>query len=420
MPSRRRATRSTLTGSLSDVQRRLRFVEARPSPTRLANQVVTRTNIQPRAVSTDQIALESVTDSLLAVDSVGSAELQPGAVTSESFAPGAVTQTALDDDSVGQDQLQNDSVGENQLQNDSVGSGQLQDGSVGTSQLENGAVTESKIDNGAVTESKIDDGAVTTNKIRNGAVSRDKIQDDAINSAKIAAGAVGSSELGPNSVTQAKIGPQAVGNAQIESQAVDSAKIETGAISTIHLANFTAIAANVTSSGNGISVSRTQLTGGSRYTATLSIGTGSTQVAAGNHQHGINSSGNHAYNGSGVHVHSYTAFYSWSSAKLKKDISDHRLENHEALLDIPLKRFKYKNSKRDEQEKVNRDWMYGYMAEDLQAAGLEEVLGYDEDGEVISVNYALLSIYLVEIVKSQNARIKALESVASRKETEDD
>lgn len=54
MPSRRRSRSKNLTNNLSDVQRRLRFLERRPVRTKLASRVVTRAAIAPNSVSADE------------------------------------------------------------------------------------------------------------------------------------------------------------------------------------------------------------------------------------------------------------------------------------------------------------------------------------------------------------------------------
>ncbi len=61
MASRRRTRSRSLTGSLSDVQKRLKYLEGRPSPSRLGNYSVKGNNLQPRSVAADQLALSAVT-----------------------------------------------------------------------------------------------------------------------------------------------------------------------------------------------------------------------------------------------------------------------------------------------------------------------------------------------------------------------
>ncbi len=55
MPSRRRSRSKNLTNNLSDVQRRLRFLERRPVRTKLSSRVVTKTAMAPNSVGTDEV-----------------------------------------------------------------------------------------------------------------------------------------------------------------------------------------------------------------------------------------------------------------------------------------------------------------------------------------------------------------------------
>jgi len=61
--TRRRARRKSLMANVSDIQRRLRYVESKPNPSRLTNKVVSRDAIQFNAVATDQIAPNAITTS---------------------------------------------------------------------------------------------------------------------------------------------------------------------------------------------------------------------------------------------------------------------------------------------------------------------------------------------------------------------
>lgn len=95
-----------------------------------------------------------------------------------------------------------------------------------------------------------------------------------------------------------------------------------------------------------------------------------------------------------------------STRRLKKDISASELPNYRKILEIEPQRFKYKREKT--QKAQGRDWLHGYMAEDLQSLGLEEVLVYDKKGEATAVRYDLISLYLVELLKEHEATIKEL------------
>ena len=100
-----------------------------------------------------------------------------------------------------------------------------------------------------------------------------------------------------------------------------------------------------------------------------------------------------------------------SSRKLKKEISDYSI-NIEKLFLLQPKKFKYKNQARLSSK--NREWDYGYIAEEALALGVEEIVGYDEKGEVDSINYGLLSVFVLEIVKKQQNDIELLKEEIER------
>jgi len=408
--TRRRASRRTLTGSLSDIDRRLKFVETRPSPSRLANQVVRRTNIQPRAVATDQIQLLSITNSLIEKRTVGEAELDensvtnlqvaPQAISTESFAPGAVDNAAMGTDSVSTDNYQNGSVTRDKLASDSVDEGKIENGSITTQKLANGSVTEPKIAGSAVTQDKINNGAVTESKIALNAVSSGKIQSGAVSSAKIQNGAVTTDKIADFDVTQIKIA----------NGSVSTAKINGGA----------SIATSISGSG-GTSVSRDSETRGSSYTIrSPSLGYGSTQAAPGNHIHSysvqLTSRTTDFEEG---HRHDYGDRYisgiggaraSTSSKRFKRDISNYSVEDPKAILSLTAKKFKYKASKRLEQEAYNREWSHGYLVEDFLSLGIEEAISYDKEGTPTSILYMPVLMRIIELLKQQQSEIDSLKS----------
>jgi hypothetical protein len=65
-------------------------------------------------------------------------------------------------------------------------------------------------------------------------------------------------------------------------------------------------------------------------------------------------------------------------------------------------------------EGINREWMHGYIAEEVQELGFEELLGYDEKGEPASLNYGLLSTLVLELVKVQQTEIDSLKEEIQR------
>jgi hypothetical protein len=58
--------------------------------------------------------------------------------------------------------------------------------------------------------------------------------------------------------------------------------------------------------------------------------------------------------------------------------------------------------------------MYGYMAEDLIENDFEEVIGYDKDGLPDTVNYGLISIFVLELVKKHQNEIDSLKEEIQR------
>jgi hypothetical protein len=115
MATRRRSRRATLTNNLTDLQRRLRYIESQPSAYRLANQVLRRPNFQPKVVSTDQLADNGVTNAIIDTD----------AVTERNLATNSVT---------------NDAVSDN-----AIDTGNIADGAVTTPKIADGAVTTPKL-----------------------------------------------------------------------------------------------------------------------------------------------------------------------------------------------------------------------------------------------------------------------------------
>lgn len=425
MATRRRASRRTLTGSLSDIDRRLSYVEKRPRPSRLANQVVTRAKIQPRAVATDQIQLLSITNTLIEKRTIGEAELNensvtnlqvaPQAISTESFAPGAVNNAAMGTDAVDTDNVQNGSITEPKLA----------DGSASTDKIENGAITTAKLADGSVTEPKIASSAVSESKIAGGAVSEGKIAPGAVSESKISSGAVSSSKIAGSAVTNSKIGNGAVTTAKIANDAVTGAKIANGSINNRMIEPNNAIATGI-GEGSGIDVSFSgRSTGGGVYTVSAAFGGGFSNVARGNHRHTItisstSSSTGNALSGLDEHNHSFSYLRANaqtntpSTERIKKEISNYEIEDAKKILNLKLKRFKYKNEKRSLHDSLNREWMFGYLAEEVQESGVDEVLGYDDEGRPSSVDYGLLSVLLVEVVKEQQKDIENLKTEVER------
>jgi hypothetical protein len=420
MATRRRASKSTLTGNITDLQRRVRYLQAKPVPSRLANQVVTRSAIQPRAVDTDQIALRAITNDQVAADaikqeqldalSVGNPELQDNAVLNRNIARDAVNQESIEINSVGNEEMRDDSVGRNELQDDAVGRDEIADDAVGRDQI--------GID--AVGNNELDDNSVNTNQIVDRAVTAAKIADNTITVNQIGSNAVDSDELVNLAVTRDKIRDRAVNVDKLADSAVTTNKINNLAVTTGKIAEGGVTFAKI-ASGASQSIVQTGLGVGTGLIATATdrlnvgvlFGTGSNQVPRGNHIHTMSTSdsnqriivvgGDFTF---ALSNHRHTIFA--SSKRYKKDISKYDFGDPKKLLKLEPVKYKYKRSKREGHQETNREWDYGYIAEDVLATGLHEIVGYNREGEVEGLDYGRLSVFLVELLKEHQSEIDFL------------
>jgi hypothetical protein len=256
-------------------------------------------------------------------------------------------------------------------------------------------------------------------KVTSGTFATARIPD--LSATKITSGVMDIARL--PQLTSAKIGVNAITSSKILDRTITSDKIATSAAATIVSTGFVATSP-LSKSGSTISIN---------------IGSGSTQAAGGNHVHGqggytsaggtgvsshthpltlsgsISSSGLHGghstgFNGSHSHSVSVsgTTQSNTSTLKLKKEISDYEIDDVKKLLNLQLKRYKYKNQVRYLQDDLNREWMYGYIAEEVLENGIEEIVGYDENKDPASLNYGLLSTLVLELVKEQQKEIDSL------------
>jgi hypothetical protein len=59
--------------------------------------------------------------------------------------------------------------------------------------------------------------------------------------------------------------------------------------------------------------------------------------------------------------------------------------------------------------KDNREWHHGYIAEEVYELGLEELVGYDSEKNPASVNYSLVGVFALEIIKDQQKVIEQMQ-----------
>ena len=524
MATRRRSRRKTISGNLTDIQKRIRYLETRPGAGRLASKAVSNRNLALRAVDEDVVADNAIVRRSIANSAVGTNEIEQDSITSallatnsvtaDAIAPGEVGTTEIANDAINNDKLATDSVNSDSILAGSVGTAELAggipddkisgmssskligdvqddqiagisgskiiggldgaliiDGTVDTPELANGAVTTLKIEDNAVTFSKMADDSVGTAEIRdasifanhipggvivgragtipstggafhiqNFSIGSDDIFSASITTNKIDTGAVTTGKIGDLQVTRAKLANSAVGTAQIGELQVTTSKIASSAVTFIKIdpADHGRLANNGIGVGTGLVKSWAGT--GSPVRIVPNTGTGSNQLAAGNHTHTagttvpshthplpgtsyiIGPSGTHGGHNTptvndGRHQHGLTitgnTLSNTSTLKAKKDIQDHSFDTKK-LLTLNLKKYKYKNEYRFLQDNMNREWMYGYIAEEVQEAGIEEILGYDTNGEVASLQYGTLVTLAIELIKEQQSDIDLLKEEIQR------
>jgi hypothetical protein len=209
--------------------------------------------------------------------------------------------------------------------------------------------------------------------------------------------------LGVDSVGPENIQLNGVRSGNIAPGAVGTTRIADGAVTRVKL-SFTPT--ETVSAGSGLSG------GGTGRNLSLSVNFGSVARADHGHPHSHSiSSQTGTTSGSGLPAHSHGVNVGTSSAlssvRYKKDMQDYEFDTSK-LFSVKLKKFRYKNKYKD--HKANRDWFFGYSAEELSELGLEEVLNYDQNGDPHAVNYSLIGVFALELLKDHEKRIKDLET----------
>lgn len=87
-----------------------------------------------------------------------------------------------------------------------------------------------------------------------------------------------------------------------------------------------------------------------------------------------------------------------SSIRFKENVQPLQDDFHKILMLAP-KSFNYLDSSEE---------AIGYMAEDLDEAKLGRLVSYDSDGKPLAIQYKMMSIYLLEVLKEHQQVIKEL------------
>jgi hypothetical protein len=517
MATRRRSRRKTISGNLTDIQKRVRYLETRPSASRLASKAVASKNLSLRSVEEDIVADNAIVRRTIAANAIGTTQIEQDSITNALIASNAVNADSFAPGSVGTAELRDDSVTNDKIATNAVDSRTILAGAVGNSELE-GNIQDSKISGmssskliGQVQDSQISSLSASkvsgilstdnipnlnTSKITSGvfnlaripSITADKIPD--LDASKITTGIFDVARIPsldasafttgtfdaariPNLSTQKlTTGVLAVARmpvfpeAEISTNAVSTEKFATGAVTDAKISSLRSVRGGIVNSGLsvGFPMTKTLVTGGGGsglVALGLSVSSAGFNAAAGNHVHGQGGYSNISTTGVAQHTHpmsfgspafptqlsngqfgdssahtghtsangSHVHFYSVisgssgqnaSTLKVKKDISDYQVPEIKKLLNLQLKRYKYKNQVRYLQESLHREWMYGYIAEEVEDLGFKELVGYNEKGEPASLNYGLLSTLVLELVKVQQTEISLIkEKIKRRREKYD-
>lgn len=409
MATRRRSSNKTITGTITDLQRRVRYLQANTPPSRLANQVVARANVRPRAIDSDQIALAAITNDQVAAD--------------------AIKQANLDSNSVGENELIDGSVKEAKIDANAVTNSKIQDLAVSTTKLANASVTEQKITTSAVTQDKIRDGAVARSKIQNSAVGTNQLDNSSVTTGKLSDSSVSTGKLADSSVTSAKIGGGAVGTSKLATGSVTTDKLATGAVTGPKISSNAVTSDKIPDATRQIIVSTGLSVGAgirkSSNTISADFGYGSTQIPRGSHVHnavmgGSNRNGNLLGVSIALASHTHSTNITRgedSSLRYKKEISDYIIEDPKKILLLRPKKYKYKNSSRALHETTGREWFHGYIAEEAEELGFTELISYDSEGRPDAINYAKMSLLLLELVREQQKEIDEIKDILYRRDS---
>jgi hypothetical protein len=501
MATRRRSRRKSISGNLTDIQKRIRYLETRPGAGRLASKAVATRNLALRSIEEDIVADNAIVRRAIDQGAVGTNEIEQESITTPLIDNLAVTTVKIDNEAVTTDKIDNEAVTNVKLEGGITDSklvgiqASKLDGDVQDNQIS--SISASKI-NGVLDTDNIPN--LDTSKIISGVLDIDTIPEitadrmpnlDAskfttgifeetnipnLPASKITSGIFFEGRI-PNLSTQ----KLATGVLSVDRMPVfPGSEISSFAVNNANMFISNTISASKFSSlrssrgaivNNGLSVgyplTKTVLSGSQPASGLVSVGlvvnSQGFNVAQGSHVHGQNGYSNvastgvashthpisipsflagvtgdssphtrlsggeegAAAHGSGTHFHSRPAFSgtarsNTSTLKLKKEISIYEVPNIKNLLNLQLKRYKYKNQVRHLQESLNREWMYGYIAEEVEDLGFKELVGYNEKGEPASLNYGLLSTLVLELVKVQQTEISLIkEKIKRRREKYD-
>jgi hypothetical protein len=114
---------------------------------------------------------------------------------------------------------------------------------------------------------------------------------------------------------------------------------------------------------------------------------------------------NNSVSGRSMQISSAGMYGTTASTRRKKhEIESYRI-NSEALLNLDVKAFKYKPEIDQGQQQ-----QHGFIAEDAQELGLNELIQYDSNGIPDYFAYEKLPIFLLQLIQEQNASINTMQA----------
>lgn len=114
---------------------------------------------------------------------------------------------------------------------------------------------------------------------------------------------------------------------------------------------------------------------------------------------------NNSVSGRAMQISSAGMYGTTASTRRKKhEIESYRI-NSEALLNLDVKAFKYKPEIDQGQQQ-----QHGFIAEDAQELGLNELIQYDSNGIPDYFAYEKLPIFLLQLIQEQDASINAMQA----------
>lgn len=300
----------------------LKIVNGAITSAKLANYVVTTDKLGDYAVTTSKLGDYVVTSPKIATSAVLAQHVAAGAIATNHLAAGAVTADKITANAITADKIAANAITSDKITSNAILAGHIAAGAIATNHLAAGAVTADKLAADSVTANKIEAGAVTSDKIAansilsqhiaSGAISADMIVVGSGNQFSVlyvagsinvafgdltfAAGSTGniycknvsaSGDVSGHNVLATNLVTSSVGATTINNPATFNG--------TVNAANGLSVTAGMLSVGsqgtlqvNGIAVLPMATTvGGQAFgqAAFRDVGTGSLQVAAGDHTH---------------------------------------------------------------------------------------------------------------------------------------